>query len=282
MARIAVVTACDDRYCVAACALLRSLGANGGLPPHTPVIVMTDSLSLESDRALRSAAERAGLRLEVRSAEDAHAVVVPDTAYSGAAYLRLQIADVCADFDRVLYLDADTLAVGSVAPLLRASLGRRSVGAVVDPFVRTVGAAPGSWSHAAASIPRDAPYFNSGVLLIDIARWSAGDVRRRAEAFLRDFRDRVRFPDQDALNAVLYGAWRRLAHRWNACPACIVDRHLTNGVAADDGWSTVLTFVRRVERSARIVHFMGPYKPWASDFPDGDLRARYATYCSSK
>lgn len=133
-----------------------------------------------------------------------------------AAYIRISIPQLVRDdYDRVLYLDSDILYVrGDIPALLSADLGGHSVGAVLDnlqhrnprKLVREFKAA--GLAHA--------KYFNSGVLLIDVARYLAQGVDKTALEYAKTGTGNMLIKhDQSALNLALHGDWAELPPVWN-------------------------------------------------------------------
>ncbi len=85
-------------------------------------------------------------------------------------------------------------------------LGNHPVAAVEEPhFAR----------HHVLGLPIGTPYFNSGVMLINLAAWRQTQVSEQAIQFLQDHPNKIEFWDQDALNVVLAGEWLPLHPRWN-------------------------------------------------------------------
>jgi lipopolysaccharide biosynthesis glycosyltransferase len=141
---------------------------------------------------------------------------------------------------RVLYLDTDTLVLDDLTPLWKMDMQGAVIGAVLDGLDPQL-------KRAAAGVhdlPRVRDYFNSGVLLIDLDRWRAERVSERALKYLAEYPE-PRFPDQDALNVVCDGRWKKLDQRWN-----FQDHHKTS--FAD---------MSSKQRPA-IVHFVTGAKPW--------------------
>lgn len=95
-------------------------------------------------------------------------------------------------FDRILYLDCDTLVTDNVAKLLRLSLKDRpfAIGydCLYNNYKKFIGLSP------------EQPYFNAGVLLIDIQSWIAQECTAR---FFNCLKSRTHMPsilaDQDIL-----------------------------------------------------------------------------------
>jgi UDP-D-galactose:(glucosyl)LPS alpha-1,3-D-galactosyltransferase len=179
------------------------------------LIVLDQGLAPENRNAIERDAHAVGLATQLRPAP------VPNPRYpisdwvSSAVYTRLSIPDVIPEETRVLYLDADTMVLGDLRPLLREPLLGSPVGAVLDAQNPTIGygiALPG-WEQL--GIPLGREYFNSGVMLIDLARCRKLKVFETAHRFLAEHPDKARFWDQDALNVAVANNWRRLESRWN-------------------------------------------------------------------
>ena len=151
--------------------------------------------------------------------------------------------------ERVLWLDCDLLVLADLGRLWETEKGRNVVLATQDMFVPTLGARFGVACHRELGIAPESEYFNAGMMLIDVARWRSDDIASRALAYLKRYRRRVYFWDQEALNATLVGRWTKLDRRWNWSPR--FDRVAFN----DNGFGGA-------EKSAWIVHFSGSLKPW--------------------
>jgi lipopolysaccharide biosynthesis glycosyltransferase len=157
-------------------------------------------------------------------------------ALSPAPYLRLLIPALLAgEGGRLLYLDADTLVLAPLRPLAELDLGDCMLAAVEDHE----SAHPST--DGRLSFPADRPYFNSGVLLIDLDRWRSRDLTKRGFQFIEENEDRLVYPDQDVLNCIVENRWKALDARWNMTRQ-----------RAEAGYA-----------NAGIVHFTGT-KPWSS------------------
>jgi lipopolysaccharide biosynthesis glycosyltransferase len=172
-------------------------------------------------------------------------------------YLRLLIPHLLPDwFGRVLYIDGDVLVVGDLSSLCSLEMGGAPVMAVENFSEPTLGTAMPQLLHLIGASP-DAPYFNSGVLLIDLPRWREERVSERTLEFLRAHKDQVVYPDQDALNAVLAGRWRKLDPVYNV--QLLTLSHFGHREHAPRE--------RRRRQSAllsgaKILHYIGRRKPW--------------------
>jgi lipopolysaccharide biosynthesis glycosyltransferase len=191
---------------------------------------------------------------------------------SVAAYLRLLMpALLPQDVTRLIYLDADMLVRRDLAELWAESQGTHAVLAVQDmaaPYLDAATSLPGfgrCHRHLAAmtpipnfrelGLPRDAEYFNSGLLVVDLAQWRRERYAEQVLDCLREHREHVLWWDQYALNVVLAGKWRALDRRWNQGANIY---HYPNW--QESPWDRQ-TFTE-LRESPWIVHFCSPSKPW--------------------
>lgn len=190
-----------------------------------------ESLASHAFRYCRIGAEGmfTGLNLDARRTE--------------AAYLRLALPGTfAADYRRLLYLDSDVFVErGGFSRLMDLDLGGKAVAAVRDNTQwRTPNRRPEQFRRLGLPTAR---YFNSGLLLIDVAGFNAGGVLQRCLAFAQAHEGRMIGHDQNLLNCVLRGDWAELHPVWN--------------------WQyTRATMLFEALEGARIIHFIGAKKPW--------------------
>lgn len=208
--------------------------------------VLTDASLVEPSRAqLRTLCGAHGAEVLF------HGIVLPEAGVgneqalarlSRGSLYRLKLAEVLPkDVTRLLYLDCDILVTLDIGAVYDSALDGKSLGAVQD-----AGAAS---RFRRFLFQRHTPlhgtaYFNSGVLLFDLARlreihdmWSeTAGALRRAEGNA--------FPDQAALNIVFADDWQPLPAAYNTFPDA----------------------ASRVDVPA-VYHFAGGpgNKPWATD-----------------
>jgi lipopolysaccharide biosynthesis glycosyltransferase len=156
---------------------------------------------------------------------------------SHMAYARLFLTDfVPSGARRAVYIDTDLLFNRDVLALAAWPLDGAIIGAVPN------GSAADSAGHFARLGVAGSVYFNSGVLVCDVAAWGRERVAERALNFAASFEGELALWDQDLLNAVLIGQWQELPGDWNC-------------------WA------RRAERANDIVlHFTMSPKPWDADY----------------
>ena len=173
---------------------------------------------------------------------------------STATYRRVFLSELLPELDRVLYLDADLIVRGDLAPLWQTDLQGAPAAAVADPWMATI-------EPMRALFPQG--YFNAGVLLIDLGRWREEGVPKH---FIEDIRRRQRAgedplghqSDRTPLNEVLRGLWQPLSPRWNFTTYLSPRLAEELAIPADEYTAMVTDPV--------IVHFLGSHKPWVPGF----------------
>jgi lipopolysaccharide biosynthesis glycosyltransferase len=176
---------------------------------------------------------------------------VTGTGFPPEAATPLALADLLPDdLHRVLFLDADLLVLDDVAKLWCRELDDALLAACQDSAIPHCGSSRGVKDLSQWHVDDAAPYFNAGVMLIDLDGWRAEGITPSALEYLRRTGDRVDFLHQEALNAVLGGRWARLHPRWNV-PGGLAGRPFERPPST--AW-----------RDPAIVHFAGRMKPWLS------------------
>ncbi len=111
-----------------------------------------------------------------------------------ASYARLFLASLLPEaFDRVLYVDCDTLVLDSLRPFWETDFnGALIAGAqdVVDSYFLNI-----------IRLPKTNKYINAGVLLINLAAWRAEKMQDRFLEIIESFGGNVPHHDQGTINA---------------------------------------------------------------------------------
>ncbi|KAI3684803.1 hypothetical protein L6452_34029 [Arctium lappa] len=123
---------------------------------------------------------------------------------------------------KIVYLDSDLVLVDDIAKLAATPLGNDAVLAAPEycnanfTFYFT----PTFWSNPSLSLTfanRKACYFNTGVMVIDLDRWRAGDYTRKIEEWM-ELQKRMRIYELGSLPPFLLVFAGKIApvdHRWN-------------------------------------------------------------------
>jgi lipopolysaccharide biosynthesis glycosyltransferase len=244
---IHVLFCCDPGYyqhlAVAAVSLLENNQA-AVLDLH----LITSRRDLEAEtRLARSIARYANFSFHIHTFSSA-ATERWHTSFhiTGEAYTRLFAASVLDPaIDKILYLDADLVVIDDLAPLWETDVANHALAAAPDPY--------GAWRKQALGMPEAATYVNSGVMLLNLARWRRDGLTARLARYIESAGPLL-FHDQDAVNAVLHDAVRVLGYRWN------LQARMLRGAARSrlsDGRA-----IAAAARAPAIVHYTSARKPW--------------------
>lgn len=179
-----------------------------------------------------------------------------DPGKSHDVYLRLALPSALADdYDRILYLDSDIfIQGGDFSALMDVDIAPHPIAAVRDNLQwRTPGRRPKQFKTL--GLP-SAPYFNAGVILMDVKRYNEQDLLTKCLTLGKENAEVMIRHDQNLYNSVLQGDWAELSPLWNW----------------QFTWSSRM-FAMQLE--PHLVHFIGSTKPWKD--PTGELSPRFAT-----
>ena len=142
------------------------------------------------------------------------------------------------DIDKVLYLDADILVLNDLKQLYNINLNGKVAGMIEDGMLP---------EYAFYKFKK--PYFNSGVILMDLNLWRKQGLCKQMIKYMQDNMEKFipqkdtyayfNFPDQDLINYYLKGKIKVLDEKWNF-----------RGLIAPYDPNVV------------VVHFISEYKPW--------------------
>ena len=248
--RMHVACGADERYVPHLAVMLQSLCQHASLPVE--VHVMDGGLPEPARAYLRRVVEgQFGQQLSFL-ALDAQRLnhLRLTTWFSAANYYRILLPELLPDLQRVLYLDADIAIADDLAPLWRTPFADFELAAVVN--VLHPKNPPGHVFDLGLKQASD--YFNSGVLLMDLAHMRANGTTQRLLAFAGSHPELMLYADQDALNGVFAGRWQRLHPRWNV--------QTTMLEVAPDRQPLIPAELADALGKPAVIHYMGSWKPW--------------------
>lgn len=173
--------------------------------------------------------------------------------YPAASWFRLLLPVVMPEsVNRVIYIDTDVVVEDDLAKLWRTDLGDAWLAGAGCGFSM---ADAGHLSQLDLDVDLSGHYYNTGVLVIDLAAWRANDVVDLAFDYISSHSDVLPFADQDTLNIALSERWHTLPPRWNQTMA------IRNHADGRPGLYDLAEIEEAVENPA-IIHFTEVKKPW--------------------
>ena len=246
----AVVCAADNRYAMPLAVMLSSMELNLRTECSIDVWVLDGGVSWWNKKKVMRSLTTGRLILHWVKVEPAVLKGCPVFGHvSLATYYRVLMADILpSNIEKVLYIDLDVLVVGDIGQLLGVELGTSIILAVRESGNATL--EKGLLCYKKLGLPGDAPYFNAGVLLVNLEVWRAKKFSTKLINFLSIHKAEIVWWDQDAMNALFYNHWADL--RWDDLVSC-------------------------APVASKIIHFAGASKPWhyGAQKASADLYFRY-------
>lgn len=232
------------------------------------ILVLSEGISKASQTQFTETIKRVSPRHEVRFVEMAD--LYKDRTdldeicgnWPLSAWARIFLPSVLPDAERVLYLDIDMLICDDCSELFTMDMRGASIGAVYEHISNNT-----KNYNKLLGIPNEYPaYFNSGTLLMDLNAFREKNLTEKILSYANSHKEILEYPDQDAMNAVLYDDVIRLHPRWNWND--ITTRRVLNHAPNTQALIRAATFREVIEAShyPGILHYCGRYKPWKYNY----------------
>lgn len=265
--KIRVVSSCNDAFAAPVSALFVSILENANhSTSNFNFYVIDDEISIANKRLMRETIKEYEATLHFLTIDKKYfSDAVESDRIPETAYYRIAIPELFKkkDIDKILYLDCDMIALTDISALWKLDLTDNILAAVEDA----------GFHHRLEKMDvacDSAKYFNSGFMLINVQKWLAEDVTNRVLKYIHDNPEKLRFHDQDALNAILHDQWLQLHPKWNA-QSYIMKREVDHPTVKGE------TEYFETRRDPKIIHYSGHVKPWSPEFTSS-LKKYYDEY----
>ena len=265
--KITIVSSCNDAFAEHVSALFVSVLENTDRSTKLfDFYVIDDEISIANKRLMRETLKEYDAMLHFLTIDKKYfSDAVESERIPETAYYRIAIPELFSDqnLERILYLDCDMIALGDISELWEIDLSDYTLAAVEDA----------GFHHRLEKMDiacSSTKYFNSGFMLINMEKWLTGNVTKRVMQFIHDNPEKLKFHDQDALNAILHDQWLQLHPKWNA-QSYIMKREVEH----PDPEGEKEYFETR--RDHKIIHYSGHVKPWSPEFTSS-LKKYYEEY----
>lgn len=221
--KINILCATDDNY-VPYCGIMLTSVFENSKDVHVDVYIMIDTQLSETNKKKFAALERAYDAsihyIEINPARFAAFPLHKEQHFTVAAYYRLAAEEFLpSTIDRILYLDCDIVVHSSLRELWEMDMTDHSA-AVIDDMCSGLQS-----NYDRLKYDKSLRYFNSGVLLINLAYWREHKIMEQFEAYAQQHRERILWPDQDVLNAVLLESKIHVGIEWNYQMGFLIQPH---------------------------------------------------------
>ncbi|MGP7817097.1 glycosyltransferase family 8 protein [Niallia sp. 01092] len=251
MEEIHIVTSTSNKFAKHAAVMIYSLLKNIRLENKINIYILTSNMSHKKRQKLHRVADSFNGTLHfLKVDKKKYAECKKGRRITDEAYFRLSIPDLLNQtIEKVIYLDSDLIVQEDIANLWNTPINHYLLAAVQDPGAKKYG------RYKALSIPVQAGYFNSGVMVLNVKKWRELNISEKVIAYIKDNPEKIRLLDQDGLNAILYNNWLPLDPKWN--------------------YQTAHIGKLLIEPS--IIHYTTGKKPWKHEHPLGHFYYYYSS-----
>lgn len=180
--------------------------------------------------------------------------------WSDSAYSRLFLKELFGEgtsIDRLIYIDCDTLIVGSLIELYETDtegyLGAACLECMSNMHKRIVGAS------------KKDNYINTGMLLIDVQKWIKEGIQEKTSEFIRKYNGKTEYVDQGVINGTISNEFKLVSPKYNLTALAYdftykemqIYRKPSFGYSEDE-WE-------EAKNDPRIIHFTTSFlsiRPW--------------------
>ena len=254
-----VAYASNDGYARHLAASMCSLFDNNQGEETIRVYILSNRLSGENIEKLKSIADQYGRELLVVELGDIRSrfpYEIDTPGFDVSALSRFFMAEMIPETEeKILYLDCDTIVCESLSKLWCTPMENAAIAAVMEPTV-------GMGIKGQIDLEKDEAYYNSGVLMINLALWRAENVQGRLIDFYREKEGRLFACDQDTLNGALKGRILMLPPRYNFFTNLKYFPYSSLIVRTGAYAKVTKEQFKEAKKCPAILHFLGDERPW--------------------
>lgn len=248
MKNMNIVLAADDNYAVPCMVTIASLLENND-QSLCKVFVMTkgfNDANTQLFNKLQSRYPDADICIRIIDVNKLRGSIVSER-FPIANFFRLLVPEILDD-DKALYMDCDIIVTGDISDLYNTDLTNNVCGLVEDQACEDI--------TLHNRIHTFTPYYNAGVLLMNLTEWRKQNVAQKLVNFMHDYPERCLYPDQDAINACYSNSIVRLNYKYNFQERWFEPQE--QWLMHRDKWDAI----NDAKKSPAILHYTGQYKPW--------------------
>ena len=267
---IAIVSSCNTKFVPHLAALFVSVLENSDPKTFVRFYVVDDNIDAESKKLLRFSVKNSRMNTDVeflKINKEFFENVVTSDRIPETAYYRIAIPELFRgkNVERILYMDCDMVALDDITKLWSLDFNGAIVAAIEDAGFHQ--------RLEKMEIPaKSMRYFNSGLMLINVEKWLEQDITHKVLKFIEENPEKLRFHDQDVLNAVLHDRWIALHPKWNAQGYIMANAKKHPTAKGEKEYE-------EARQNPSIIHFSGHVKPWSKDFK-GSSKKYYEKYAN--
>lgn len=219
---IPIFYAIDDGYSKFVAVSIKSLIMNANNNYNYDINVIYENLSEENAKKLKSL-ETDNVKIILTEMNQNLSMITDklgnrlrEYTFTLTIFFRLFIPVMFPNYDKCIYIDADTVIPGDISRLYNEDLGNNYLGCIVDKSTID-NEILASYFEEVVGIPRD-KYINSGVLLMNSKKLRELKIDEKFLDLYTKYGFDVIASDQDYINSMCYGHIKYLSDIYDAMP----------------------------------------------------------------
>lgn len=210
--------------------------------------VFTNLISEEYARRLKSISEQFDASIHVYTVDERILDKLPVSAiWPLSIYYRLLAFDYLSQsINSLLYLDSDVICKNELTELEELYLGDNF--AAVIPDIESTQ----KKNQQRLNINFNGKYFNSGVIYANLRQWKEKNVSDQVFSLIKNEGDRLKYPDQDALNIIFRERLIYLNRIYNAIYP----------LKSEFEYKDKDNYKKYISAETVLIHYTGVTKPW--------------------
>ncbi len=218
---IYIVVSCDNDYIILMAPMLKSIEQNHHTGEPIVVYMVGNSITSSSKKKIESSLTENKINIVWLKMEEAiptgTKLPLHRSLFPLNVYVRLYIPYfIPKEIRKVLYLDVDMIVLDDISKLYNIDVSDVVMGAVQDMRVATFDNAWGGvLNYKELGLDAKSPYFNAGMLLINVERWKEENIAERVVETINKHISYAQYADQYGLNIVQANQWKPIEGKWN-------------------------------------------------------------------
>lgn len=268
---IPIIISFDDNYALSGGALINSIIKNADQSKYYDIVILEQRVSDKNKIRLKKIADiykNISIRFFDVNSFSEISMVHTRAHFSASTYARLFIPKLFRDYEKVIFIDSDTIVRSDLAELMNIELGDNLVAAVKDivmeGFVQfgTMSESDDGIMPAKDYLQRvlgmqdTEKYFQAGIIVFNINKMKSEDTFSTLMATMKE--KKYWFLDQDIMNKVFYNRVKYLPLEWNVYHG----NGNTDEFFPNLKFSTYMMFLA-ARKNPKMIHYAGENKPWS-------------------
>ena len=260
-----IVTSCSNEYVPYLSVCLQSLRENSNAKHNYDIIILESNITRENKNILQTQLMSKNISIRFMHINPAvfHADIEKNCKnkhFSKETFYRILLPMLIPNYKKILYIDVDIIILSDIFQLYKTDLGINTIGACRDAMMNGWIKADNTMKNHLIyelEVKNVKDYFQAGVMLIDCNKFREDNCEEKLITLVKT--TNMETADQCILNKYFYKKVSLLDLSWNYENECTTHKR-TKWVNLMDQDIRLLYLEAR--KNPRIIHFVGPEKPW--------------------